>query len=104
MEPSHYKDLVRRQNCELFYLSSIMKNIFIFTKRYPVPVFSIIGLTSGMISNYALNTPAFGHWIWFFTLVACGIPIVFDTIIGLFQRRFAADIVAALAILTAIIT
>jgi heavy metal translocating P-type ATPase len=85
-------------------LYSIIKEIFIFTKRYPIPVFSIIGLTLGTVSHYVLNSPGVGHWIWFFTLVACGIPIVFDTIKGMFQRHFAADIVATLAILTAIIT
>jgi heavy metal translocating P-type ATPase len=50
------------------------------------------------------NSQEIGHWIWFVTLVIGGIPIIFGTVKGIFHRHFASDIVAMLAILTAIMT
>lgn len=86
------------------YLYSVIKKIFLFSKRYPIPAFSITGLILGTVTHYTFNSQEFGHWIWFFTLVVGGIPIVLGTIKGILHGYFASDIVAMLAILTAIIT
>lgn len=43
-----------------------------------------------------------GHRIWFATLILGGFPIVLRTIRGMFRGQFASDIVAMLAIVTAI--
>ena len=71
---------------------------------YPIPAFAIIGLISGTVVHYIFNNQEMGYWIWFITLVIGGIPIVFETIKEIRHGRFASDIVATLAIITAILT
>jgi heavy metal translocating P-type ATPase len=71
---------------------------------YPIPAFAIIGLILGLVVHYIFNSQEMGHWIWYITLVIGGIPIVFETIKGIRHGRFASDIVATLAIITAILT
>ena len=73
-------------------------------KKYPIPIFAIVGLLFGIIFHYGFNNSELGHWIWFVVLVIGGLPIIFDTIKGLAHRRFVSDIVATLAIITAIVT
>ena len=85
------------------YISAIRKFI-LFSKRYPIPAIAIIGLIVGTIVHYIFNDEETGHWIWFITLVIGGAPIVFETIKEMLHGRFASDIVAMLAISTAIIT
>ena len=86
-----------------FYISRIIKFI-LFSKRYPIPAIAIIGLIVGAVVHYIFNDEVTGHWIWFITLVIGGGPIVFETIKEMLHGRFASDIVAMLAISTAIIT
>jgi heavy metal translocating P-type ATPase len=81
-----------------------MIKLIIFSKRYPIPTFAIIGLLVGIIINYVFNNPEAGHWIWFIVLVIGGAPILFETIKGMLRGHFASDLVAMLAITTAIIT
>ena len=71
---------------------------------YPIPAFAIIGLILGLVVHYIFNSQEMGHWIWYITLVIGGIPIVFETIKEIRHGRFASDIVATLAIITAILT
>jgi heavy metal translocating P-type ATPase len=71
---------------------------------YPIPAFAIIGLILGLVVHYIFNNQEMGHWIWYITLVIGGIPIVFETIKGIRHGRFASDIVATLAIITAVLT
>jgi len=71
---------------------------------YPIPAFAIIGLILGLVVHYIFNNQEMGHGIWYITLVVGGIPIVFETIKGIRHGRFASDIVATLAIITAILT
>ncbi|HSA74538.1 MAG TPA: heavy metal translocating P-type ATPase [Nitrososphaeraceae archaeon] len=86
-----------------FYISTIRK-LILFSKRYPIPAIAIIGLIVGTVVHYILNDEETGHWIWFITLVIGGAPIVVETIKVMLHGRFASDIVAMLAISTAIIT
>jgi heavy metal translocating P-type ATPase len=74
------------------------------SKRYPIPIFAIIGLLFGVITHYGFNNAELGHLIWFIVLVIGGLPIIFETIKGLVNGRFVSDIVATLAIITAIVT
>jgi heavy metal translocating P-type ATPase len=83
---------------------SFYKFFLLFIKRYPIPIFAIAGLVSGSIFHWFLNQEEFGHWIWIGTLIIGGIPIIFDTIHNMIHRQFAADIVAMLAIITAILS
>lgn len=75
-----------------------------FIKKYPIPVIAIIGLVIGSIFHWLFGMPDEGHFIWFTILISGGIPIMWNTIKGMLKRKFAADIVAMLAILVSIIT
>ena len=82
-----------------------VSKIVLFIKRYPIPVFAVLGLLLGAISNYVLNQSVAGQWIWLLTLIIGGIPVVWATVKGmLLHHHFASDIVAMLAIVAAIIT
>ncbi|MGE5635246.1 MAG: heavy metal translocating P-type ATPase [Deltaproteobacteria bacterium] len=76
----------------------------LFIKSYPIPIFAISGLVSGSIFHLFLNQQDIGHWIWIGTLIIGGAPIIFDTIRNMIHRQFAADIIAMLAIITAILS
>lgn len=70
--------------------------------RYPIPTFVLFGLFIGIVAWFVFGEqPA--HWIWFATLVIGGAPIVFQTLKGMAKGRFASDIVAMLAIITAVL-
>ncbi|MDG6910688.1 MAG: heavy metal translocating P-type ATPase, partial [Nitrososphaerota archaeon] len=43
------------------------------------------------------------RWVWYGTLIVAGAPVVFKTTRGMLKGRFAADVVAMLAIVTAIL-
>ncbi len=70
---------------------------------YPIPVFALVALLVGSIANWSLNQPNLARWIWLATVVIGGVPIVWNTLRGMLRRKFAADIVAMLAIVSAII-
>ena len=73
-------------------------------REYPLPFIAFLGLVVG--GAYALALADFGtaRWVWYGTLAVCGIPVVARTILGMLRGKFAADIVAMLAIVTAILT
>ena len=92
------------KNKYLTDLNFIFSKILVFIKRYPIPVFALIGLVSGIICHWFINQPDLGHWIWLVTLIIGGIPIIVDTVRNMIHRHFAADIIAMLAIITAILS
>src|SRR5690242_12936181 len=76
-----------------------IKNI---AKQYPIPVFTFFGLLLGIAVFFIGQRPT-AHAIWYATLILGGAPIIFQTAKGMLQGKFAADIVAMLAIVTAAI-
>ncbi len=86
-------------------VSSLEAKIVLFARRYPIPVFAVLGLLLGAICSYIINLHDAGQWIWLFTLIIGGIPVIWDAIKGMLLRRnFSSDIVAMLAIVAAMIT
>jgi len=83
-------------------MSSAIQQTKLFIKNSPLPIFAFIGLLLGIFCRFALNEPEWSDWIWYATLVCCGAPIVYRTLYGIFHGKFASDIVAMLAIFTAI--
>ena len=83
---------------------SLFQKLFIFGKLYPIPIVAILGLLFGNIINYVFYTSSIGYWIWYIILIICGVPIIFHTIKEMIRGHFASDVVAMLAIITAIIT
>lgn len=105
MQQDKQKEVCIKQQISLqAYVSSRIRKFILFSKRYPIPAFAIIGLILGTVVHYIFNDQQTGHWIWFITLVIGGVPIVLETIKGILHGRFASDIVAMLAIITAILT
>ena len=51
-----------------------------------------------------LTSSSIGYWIWFIILMIGGAPIIFQTLKGMAKGHFASDVVAMLAIITAIVT
>lgn len=65
------------------------------------PFVAVAILIGGAACHWA--RPALAGWIWMAGLTGLGIPLAARTLAGLFHGRFAADIVAALAIVAAIV-
>lgn len=97
------KDIVINKNTlmRIYYKSIISISL---VQKYPIPIFAIVGLFFGIICHYGLNDAGLGHLIWFIVLTIGGLPIIYETIKGLVHRHFVSDIVATLAIITAIVT
>ena len=105
MQQDKQKEVCIKQQISLqAYISSRIRKFILFSKRYPIPASAIIGLILGTVVHYIFNDQETGHWIWFITLVIGGVPIVLETIKEILHGRFASDIVAMLAIITAILT
>jgi cation transport ATPase len=86
-------------------ISSLAAKIVLFTRRYPIPVFAVLGLLSGAICSYIINQHDVSQWIWLLTLIIGGIPVIWDAAKGMLLRHnFSSDIVAMLAIVAAMIT
>ena len=71
-------------------------------KSYPIPLWAITGLLVGAIAYFGFRDPALAEKIWYVTLIVGGAPILYQTIKGMFQGKFALDIVAMLAIIAAV--
>jgi heavy metal translocating P-type ATPase len=71
--------------------------------RYPVAVFAAVGLGVGAFVRFVLADAASAERVFFITLIVGGIPIVARTGWGLVHGRFAADVVAMLAIVGAVL-
>ncbi len=71
--------------------------------RYPIPFFAIAGLVVGTFAQFGLGDSASARLIWLGTLIVGGVPIAWKTLKGVLHGKFAADIVAMLAIVAAIL-
>jgi heavy metal translocating P-type ATPase len=72
-------------------------------RRYPIVILAVVGLAVGILLHVLLPSPDGGHWAFLVVLVGGGMPLVFKTLRGIARGRLAADIVAALAIVTALV-
>jgi heavy metal translocating P-type ATPase len=67
-----------------------------------VPAAAIIALVAGAALYFTPPGPAVANIVWMVGLVITGLPVVVRTLRGMVRRQFAADIVASLAIVTAV--
>lgn len=72
-------------------------------RRYPIPFFAVAGLVIGAVFQFGFSDSTTARWTWLGTLVVGGVPIVWKTLRGMVRGHFAADIVAMLAIVAAIL-
>lgn len=73
-------------------------------RAYPLPFVALAGLAAGGAWALGFGGYEAARWVWYGTLVVGGAPVVVKTVRGMMRRKFAADIVAMLAIVTAILT
>ncbi|HXH63462.1 MAG TPA: heavy metal translocating P-type ATPase [Gemmatimonadales bacterium] len=70
--------------------------------RYPVVALAAAGLAGGLTARFVFGAPRVGEWCFFGALAGGGVPLIWQTLRGLARGKFAADVVAALAIGTAL--
>jgi len=68
-----------------------------------IPSIALIGLVFGGLARWSLGQIDIAEWIWLSTLIVGGAPLVWKTFRGLLRGSFASDVVAMLAIVTAVI-
>jgi heavy metal translocating P-type ATPase len=71
--------------------------------RYPIVATAAAGLVAGAVARFAFSAPRIADGLWLVALVLGGAPLVGQTLRGLARGRFAADVVAMLAIVTAVL-
>lgn len=79
-----------------------LKRISLLLKTYPLPPFVLSAILLGAFFFFNKPDGIWAHRIWFATLILGGLPIVYGTIKGMLKGQFASDIVAMLAIITAV--
>src|SRR5512142_1978177 len=67
------------------------------------PIACAIAIVVGALLKLFPQTSAYAQIAWTLGLVVVGAPVVYRTIRGMARGRFAADVVAMLAVITAII-
>ena len=80
----------------------MLRKVQTLIRQSPIPAFALFGLLCGITLLFGFHQINWAEWIWFGTLIIGGAPIVWKTFRGMLNGQFAADIVAMLAILTAI--
>jgi heavy metal translocating P-type ATPase len=68
-----------------------------------VAALAAIGLAGGLVARVVIQDPVAADRVFLFTLVLGGVPLVLRTLWGILRGRFAADVVAMLAIVGAIV-
>ena len=81
-----------------------MSRLQTFLRHYPIPIFTLAGLVLGGVFYFWIPHSKISETIWFATLLIGGAPVIYKTCKGMLQGQFASDIVAMLAIITAILT
>ena len=66
-----------------------------------LPGATVVLLAAGALAALAPGGTQLRHTIWFVGLLLCGAPVVVRTTLGLLKGKFAADVVAALAVVAA---
>lgn len=74
-----------------------------FLHENPIPALALLGLVIGGVVYLGFQQAALADWIWLAVLIGCGAPVVWQTVRGMLHGEFAADVVAMLAIVTAVI-
>ena len=87
------------------WMTAIFPRLTGAAKSYPLPFIAASGLVAGgLLALVPGEFAGFGKWAWYATLVVGGAPVVYKTLRGMLRGKFAADVVAMLAIITAVLT
>jgi len=72
-------------------------------RRFPIVALATLGIAVAALARFGLNRHDLADHVLLAVLVLGGLPLVVQTLIGLVRGRFAADVVAMLAIVTAFV-
>lgn len=72
-----------------------------FGRQLARPAAALSFMIAGLLAPRIVSAPAARSIVWMTGLVVLGLPIVWKTVGGLFRGRFAADVVASLALIAA---
>ena len=81
----------------------MQNKILAFVRENPVPFIGLTGLLAGAVIRFALARPDIADGVCLIVLVEGGAPTVLKTIQKILKGNFAADVVAMLAIITAVV-
>jgi len=79
------------------------RKIIPFLRENPIPLLALIGLLIGAALRFLIGKPDLADAVWLLVLVVGGAPTVWRTIQKMRKGDFASDVVAMLAIVTAVI-
>jgi heavy metal translocating P-type ATPase len=71
--------------------------------RYRVPIAATLAILLGGAAMLLPGGATAGHRIWMIGLVLCGAPVVYSTVRGLLRGKFAADVIASMTVVTALV-
>ena len=69
----------------------------------PLPLVTLAFLVVGSVTPIVLPADPWRHRVWLLGLLVTGLPVAYRTFRGLLRGQFAADVVAMLAILGAVL-
>lgn len=81
----------------------LIKKIVAFLRENPIPLIALLGLVIGALLRFVMNRPDLADAVWLIILVVGGAPTVWETIQKMRKGNFASDVIAMLAIITAVI-
>lgn len=67
------------------------------------PLATVLVLVAGLLAPRFFSDPGAQRLMWLGGLVGLGLPIVWSTVKGMIEGRFATDLVASLAIIAAVV-
>lgn len=68
-----------------------------------IPIFAVAMILIGTVEQYVFGAPPYAKVLWEIGLIGAGFPVVWRTVRGAIQGKFAADVVASMSIVTAAI-
>jgi heavy metal translocating P-type ATPase len=71
-----------------------------FLRSYPIPFATLLAIAAGAAAGFA-SGPVWRNIVWTAGLVVCALPVVVRTVAGMLRGKFAADVVATLAVVAA---
>ena len=71
--------------------------------RYAIPVAALFAIILGGAAGLLPGGEKTAELIWFTGLILCGAPVVYKTVRGLLSGKFAADVIASMTVVAALV-